>query len=165
MLFLITKATFGGAQRYVYDLATNLPQSEYEAGVAYGVPGRLSDMLDTYGIPTLNIPSLQRNIAFVSDIKSFFEIKQAIIDAAPDILHLNSSKAAALGALAGRMRGVRTIIFTAHGWPFKESRNPLSKVILFLASWCTALLATHVIVVSRIDEEIGQRMPIGRAHV
>jgi glycosyltransferase involved in cell wall biosynthesis len=159
VLFLITKATFGGAQRYVYDLASNLPQNEYEAGVAYGIRGRLTDMLETHGIPVLEIPSLRRNISPLSDIKSYFEIRDAIRAATPDILHVNSSKAAALGALAGRIHGVKTIIFTAHGWPFKESRDVFSQAALFLISWFTGLLATHVIVVSKTDERIGARMP------
>lgn len=159
VLFLITKATFGGAQRYVYDIATNLPQHEYEAGVAYGVHGRLGDLLEAHGTPTHVISSLGRNIALISDIQSFFEIKEAITISAPDILHLNSSKAAALGALAGRILGVRTIIFTVHGWPFKESRNIFAKALIFLISWITAILSTRVIVVSRTDERIGGRMP------
>ncbi len=159
VLFLITKATFGGAQRYVYDVASNLPQNEYEAGIAYGVRGRLADMLETQGIPLLEIPSLNRNISLVSDIKSYFEIRDAIRAATPDILHVNSSKAAALGALAGRFNGVKTIIFTAHGWPFKESRDLFSQALLFLVSWFTGLLATHVIVVSKTDEVIGMKMP------
>ncbi len=163
VLFLITKATYGGAQRYVYDLATNLPQSEYEAGVAFGARGRLSDMLETHGVPVLDIPSLTRNIALAADVKSYAEIKAAIRAATPDVLHVNSSKAALLGALAGRMNGVKTIVFTAHGWPFKESRDIFTQAILFIASWITGLLATHVIVVSRTDERIAHRMPgLGR---
>lgn len=159
VLFLITKATFGGAQRYVYDLASNLPHHEYEAGVAFGVRGKLADMLDTHGIPTLEVPSLRRNISVINDLKSYREIRDAIHAATPDILHVNSSKAAALGALAGRMNGVKTIVFTAHGWPFKESRDIFSQAILFLISWFTGLLSTHVIVVSKQDERIGMRMP------
>lgn len=166
VLFLITKATFGGAQRYVYDLATNLPHHEYEAGVAFGSRGRLSELLDTHGIPVLDIPSLTRNISVVSDVKSFFEIRDAIRAATPDVLHINSSKAAALGALAGRIYGVKKIVFTAHGWPFKESRDIFSQALLFVVSWITALLATHVIVVSRTDERIARRMPglSGKVH-
>lgn len=159
MLFLITKATFGGAQRYVYDLATNLPQNDYDAGVAYGIRGRLTDMLETHGVPALEIPSLSRNISLFRDIQSFREIKDAIRSAAPDVLHINSSKAAGLGALAGRMLGIKTIVFTAHGWPFKESRNVFSQTLMFLLSWITAILATHVIVLSHTDEAIAGRMP------
>ncbi len=159
VLFLITKATFGGAQRYVYDLATNLPQHEYESGVAFGVRGRLSELLEARGVPVLEIPSLVRNISLISDIRSFFEIRDALRAAQPDVLHVNSSKAALLGAFAGRIFGVKRIIFTAHGWPFKESRNVFSQAILFIASWITGLLATDVIVVSRTDERIGSKMP------
>jgi glycosyltransferase involved in cell wall biosynthesis len=158
VLYLITKAVFGGAQRYVHDLATNLPQNEFEAGVAYGVRGKLSEMLETRGVPLLEIPSLGRDIALISDIRSFFGIRKSIRAAAPDILHLNSSKAAALGALAGRLLGVRRIVFTVHGWPFKESRGALSGCFLYAASYVTALLSTDVIVVSQSDEAIGLRM-------
>ncbi len=159
VLFLITKATFGGAQRYVYDLVTNLPQHEYEGGVAFGVRGRLADMLETHGIPTLEIPSLKRNINIVSDFKSFSEIKDAIRSAGPDVLHVNSSKAALLGVLAGRALGIRTIVFTVHGWPFKESRDIFSQSVMLVFSWLTAVLATKVIVLSTTDESIALKMP------
>src|SRR3989338_8058258 len=36
VLFLITKATWGGAQKYVYDLATHLPKDKFEPIVAFG---------------------------------------------------------------------------------------------------------------------------------
>ena len=34
ILFIITKSNWGGAQRYVYDLATSLPKEKYEVAVA-----------------------------------------------------------------------------------------------------------------------------------
>src|SRR4051812_32245256 len=37
ILYLVTKSNFGGAQKYVYDLATHVP-SEYEAVVMTGKP-------------------------------------------------------------------------------------------------------------------------------
>ena len=155
---MITKATFGGAQRYVFDLATNLPQHEYEAGVAYGVHGRLAEMLEQKGIPVYAIPSLERDIGLVSDIKSFFEIKKMLRATMPDVLHLNSSKAAALGALAARFAGIRGIVFTVHGWPCKEDRSVLARWLMYIVSWITAVLSTRVIVVSKTDEELGLRM-------
>lgn len=158
VLYLITKAVFGGAQRYVYDLATNLPQNEFETGVAYGVRGRLSEMLETRGMPHFQIPHLGRDIALFSDLRSYSGIQDAIRASHPAIIHLNSSKAALLGALAARRIGVRKIVFTVHGWPFKESRNTVMKVIVYVASWLTALLSNTVIVVSKRDEEIGRRM-------
>lgn len=159
VLFLITKATFGGAQRYVYDLATNLPQHEYETGVAFGTRGRLADLLDTKAIPTLELSSLQRNIALISDLRSYVQIRDAIRSSRPHILHVNSSKAAALGALAGRLNKVSRIVFTVHGWPFKENRNIFSLAVIFIVSWITALLSHRVIVLSTTDERIARTMP------
>jgi len=159
VLFLITKATWGGAQRYVFDLATHLPSEEFEPAVAYGQKGKLADDLAAAGIETRQLPSLGRNVALVSDIKSFFEIIRCIRSARPDIIHLNSSKAAALGVLAARLCGTTKIIFTVHGWPFKEDRNVAARAIIYLISWFTAALSHSVIVVSEKDLSLAKKMP------
>ncbi len=158
VLFLITKATWGGAQRYVYDLAKSLPQNEFTPALAYGVEGRLSELCANDGVRLRQIPALARDIAVISDIKSFFQILHTLRSARPAVLHLNSSKAAALGALAGRILGIPCIVFTAHGWPFKERRFFLARFVIYLVSWFTALLAHRVITVSETDERIGRRM-------
>lgn len=155
--YLITKATRGGAQRYVYDLATNLPKM-FEPVVAYGTEGRLSRDLATAGVETRRLPSLDRDIAIVSDIKSFFGIMRFLKETRPEALHLNSSKAAGLGALAARLVGIKNIIFTVHGWPFKEERGIAARAIIYAASWLTAVLSHKIIVVSSIDEGIARGM-------
>ncbi|KKW45405.1 MAG: hypothetical protein UY98_C0047G0005 [Candidatus Kaiserbacteria bacterium GW2011_GWA2_58_9] len=57
ILYLITKATHGGAQKYVYDLAVNLPKAEFEPIVAYGTEGRLADDLHRANIATKRLRS------------------------------------------------------------------------------------------------------------
>ena len=42
VLFCITKSNWGGAQRYVYNLATNLPKEAYTVSVALGGTGVLT---------------------------------------------------------------------------------------------------------------------------
>jgi len=155
VLFLITKATWGGAQRYVFDLATHLP-SEFEVIVAYGTPGMLSEKLSAVGIQTVRFSSLARDIALFSDIKSFFEIWATIRKVKPDVVHLNSSKAAALGALAARIAGIRKIVFTVHGWPFKEQRGVFANKLVRMISWFTVALSHAAIVVSKTDFDIGK---------
>lgn len=159
ILYIITKATWGGAQRYVFDLATHLPREQFELIVAYGEKGKLASDLTAAGIKTYELPSLGRNVALVSDIKSFFEIIGCIRTVRPDVIHLNSSKAAALGALAARLCGVQKIIFTVHGWPFGERRNVFARILIWKISWMTALLASRVICVSEYDLRAAQRMP------
>ncbi|MBI2613060.1 glycosyltransferase [Candidatus Kaiserbacteria bacterium] len=158
ILYLITKATAGGAQKYVYDLATNLPKAEFDVIVAYGERGRLARDLAASGIKLRELPALSRDIAIFSDIKSLIETIKMLKELRPDVVHLNSSKAAALGALAARVAGIQKIIFTVHGWPFKENRNPISRMFIYLVSWVTALLCHTIIVVSKTDEKLTERM-------
>jgi len=158
VLFLITKATWGGAQRYVYDLATNLPSDKFEPIVAFGESGRLSELLKQKNILLRPLPSLGRDVVLFSDIASFFQILGLLRRERPDVVHLNSSKAAALGALAARLAGIRKIVFTVHGWPFKEDRAALPRALIYFVSWFTAALSHCVIVVSKRDEAYGKRM-------
>ena len=58
VLYLITKATSGGAQKYVFDLATNLPKNEFEPVVSYGTRGKLAEDLERAGIVIKQLPSL-----------------------------------------------------------------------------------------------------------
>lgn len=159
ILFIVTKGNFGGAQRYVHDLAVNLPQSEYETIVACGKEGELVERLRAEAIPVFLIHSLGRDISLVRDVRSFFEIQTIMRKMRPDVVHLNSSKAAALGALAARLLGISRVIATIHGWPFRERRNILWRGFAAFSSWLTALFATNVICVSSSDRSAARWMP------
>ena len=159
VLYVITKGNWGGAQRYVFDLATSLPKHEFEVAVAFGAPGRLSEELSKANIVTHPIASLQRDVSLSADIQSFFEMRKLFKKEKPDIVHLNSSKAGGVGALAARISGVKKIIFTAHGWPFWEQRNARARALIWIFSWLTALLSHTVIVISNYDLHVAERMP------
>ncbi|MBX9765233.1 glycosyltransferase [Patescibacteria group bacterium] len=159
ILYLITKANWGGAQRYVYDLATNLPKDRFEVQVAFGTEGLLEKKLREKNIPTSPIKGMQRDVSVSADLNSFFELLNLFRKEKPDIVHLNSSKAAGIGALAARIAGVPKIIFTAHGWPFGESRNAFSRALIYFFSWLTALFSHKVITVSDYDLRVAKEMP------
>lgn len=160
ILFVITKSNWGGAQKYVYDLAAALPKDQFGVSVAFGQPGRLAEELAKAGIATHPMRSLGRDLSLIADVQSFFELWRLFRAEKPDVVHLNSSKAAGLGVLAARLAGVPRIIFTAHGWPFAEKRNALWRLFALLGSWATALLSHAVIVVSAHDLSIGKRLPL-----
>jgi glycosyltransferase involved in cell wall biosynthesis len=159
VLLVITKANWGGAQRYVFDLATHLPQDIFDVGVVYGTPGLLSEKLKQAGTAVYQSESLGRDVSFFKDIKSFFELRRLFSQMLPDTVHLNSSKAGGVGALAARIAGVKNIIFTVHGWPQFEPRGPVSKALIWLASWLTALLSHKVICISDYDLSVAKKMP------
>lgn len=148
VLFLITKGNFGGAQRYVYDLATELPKDAWECAVAVGGGGPLGAKLQAAGVRVITIPSLERDISFSKELKALKEISKIVRIEQPDVFHINSSKAGALGALIGRWQKVPKIIFTAHGWAFNEDRSRPIRFILKSIHYFTVLLAHQTIAVS-----------------
>lgn len=148
VLFLITKSNWGGAQRYVFDLASNLAAKDHEAIVALGGNGELQSKLQAIGIPVKNIKSLQRDVSLYRELQSIFEIARLIREIRPDVLHINSSKAGGLGALIGRILRVPNVIFTAHGWAFNEDRPSWQALIIKFFHWITVLLSHRTITVS-----------------
>jgi glycosyltransferase involved in cell wall biosynthesis len=159
ILYLITKSNLGGAQRYVYDLATRLPKESFDVRVACGGNGSLTERLQAEGIPTLIIPNLIRNVNVFQDILVFSHILRLLQKERPDIIHLNSSKIGGLGALAGRLVGVKKIIFTAHGWAWHESRSPFSRAVIKTLHWITVLLCHDVITVAEKERVEMAKMP------
>jgi glycosyltransferase involved in cell wall biosynthesis len=148
ILYAITKGTWGGAQRYVYDLATEAARAGYAVGVAYGTPGELADRLKETPVTHFPLYRLARDVRLGNDVSSFRQLLHILKIFRPDVLHVNSSKMGALGALAGRLSGVRHIVFTAHAWAFNERRPWYQKLIIASIAWVTILLSTRTIVVS-----------------
>jgi len=148
ILFLITKSNWGGGQRYVFDLATNLNREEFEIAVALGGRGELYQNLEQAGIRVIPIDGLQRDVSFKHELKASRQIAKIIKEEKPDILHVNSSKAGAIGSFLGRWLGVELVIFTALGWAFNENRPAWQKFLIKTVHWLTVLLAHKTIALS-----------------
>ncbi|MBI3573720.1 glycosyltransferase family 4 protein [Candidatus Kaiserbacteria bacterium] len=150
LLFVITKSNWGGAGRYVFDLAVAL-SPKYDVAVALGGDGPLIAKLHNSGIRTIPIASLGRDIRATDDSAAFFALLDIFRKEKPDIVHLNSSKAGGLGALAARFARVPQIIYTAHGWAYNEPVPVFSRFFRWGASLLTLLLSHRVITVSDFD--------------
>lgn len=155
ILYIITKSNWGGAQRYVYDLAAYFnTETEYEVAVALGGNGGLKQKLEEKNIRVIPLAALGRDIKIMGDIRAFFEILKLLHKEQPDIIHLNSTKAGLIGSLACFFynlvaSGYRlSAIFTAHGWAFNESRPAHQKIAIAFLQWLTVLLCDHIIVVA-----------------
>lgn len=148
VLYLITKSNWGGAQKYVYDLATHLPSDQFAVAVAMGGTGELYTRLNTQNIRTISLTTLKRDIGIIDEIQSVIGLFHTIRAERPDVLHLNSSKAGALGVVIGRTLGIKRIIFTAHGWAFNEDRPRWQKAIITCVYWLILMCAHETIAVS-----------------
>ena len=132
ILYGITKSNFGGAQRYVFDLAKAAQEHEHDVSVLCGGDGLLASKLKAKNINVITLDKLERDISITKEISSFFQILKFLREEKPDIFHINSSKMGGLGGLAGRLTGVKKIIFTNHGWAFNEPRPNWQKILIKL---------------------------------
>lgn len=149
IIYVITKANWGGAQKYVFELVSSLPSDQFAISVVYGGEGLLADKLRAAGIESTSIPSLWRDVKTWSDFKAFWQLWRLFKKEKPDIVHLNSSKIGAMGALAARLAGVKKIIFTIHGWAFDEDRPWWQRWMIKFISWLTLVLAHKTIAISK----------------
>ncbi len=172
ILFVITKSNWGGAQRYVFDLAANLDKSRYEPVVAFGGtgqadadPGRLNVRLKEANVRTVFIKSFMRDISFAREWSALRELIALFKKERPDVVHLNSSKAGGLGALAARMAGVKNIVFTSHGLAYDEDRNFLSKALIYISTRLTFLLCHKVITITEDNYRRARRCLLCRKKI
>lgn len=148
IFYFITKGNFGGAQRYVYDLATGLPKNDFDTMVIFGEGEILGKKLAGAGIKTKQIKPLQRDINILAEFQSFWEIWLLLLKERPEIIHLNSSKIGGLGALAGRLAGTPKIIFTVHGLATNEDRPAWQKTLIKFSHWLGMVFCHEIITVS-----------------
>ncbi|MHB0978230.1 MAG: glycosyltransferase family 4 protein [Minisyncoccota bacterium] len=154
ILYGITKSNFGGAQRYVFDMAVGAKKAGHEVAVLCGLPaqagghGTLIEKLNEENIRIIPLDTMERDISLSKEISSFFQIIKVLDEEDPDVFHINSSKMGGLGGVAGRIAHVKKIVFTAHGWAFNEPRPVWQKIIIKFFVWLTLLFSHKIICVS-----------------
>lgn len=169
ILYVITKSVWGGAQKYVFDLATHLPRNRFSTVVALGGCGPLYQKLQKEGIAPCEVKNFQKSINPLKDLFAFFELFHIMWIFKPDVIHTNSSKAGGIASAAAKLYAISTnrnakTIFTAHGWAFHEDRPHWQLVLIRLASRLTATFHDAVICLSKYDTESAAKKNIAGAH-
>jgi len=163
ILYVITQGEWAGAERYVFDLATNLG-ADFDVTVAIGEPNGHQDLqnkLDKIGrVHVIQLTHLVRRISPYHDILAIFELAQLYKKLQPDIAHLNSSKTGLIGSLA-RLFIIHYslfIIYTVHGWVFNEPLPWLRKKLYFYLEKWAAKLKDGFIALSPFEAEQGKSL-------
>jgi glycosyltransferase involved in cell wall biosynthesis len=165
ILYLITQSEFGGAQKYICDLASGL-NGTFDIMVAYGEPGAnslLVERLDKAGIKHRRLDNLVRDIRIIKDAKALFEIIALIKNFRPDLMHLNSSKISILGTMAkimmlGGNYQKPKIIYTVHGWVFNEPMGYLKKKFYIYAEKIFSYAKDRIICIDNFDLHLAKRI-------
>ncbi|MDP3727229.1 MAG: glycosyltransferase [bacterium] len=163
ILYVVTKSAWGGAQRYVFDLATRLDARQFDVLVATGGTGPLVERLREGGIRTVSLPSLARDVGLWVDARALWSLLGLYRRERPAIIHLSSSKAGGIGAAAAFLYKLTTrawgtrVVFTVHGWPFNEDRPRWQRILIFLASWFSTLFHDRVIIITTADYRAAHR--------
>ncbi len=160
IIYGITKSNFGGAQRYVFDLAKHAKLSGHEVAVLCGEGGVLTQKLEEENIRVITIPGFDRDMDLFHDASRLLFIIKTIWREKPDVFHINSAKMGGAGIFTGRLLRVPKIIFTGHGWAFNEPRPEWQKVLIKFFSWLTILAAHQTICVSESFKKDVEHWPL-----
>jgi len=118
-ILFIVEAMGGGVFTYIVDLANELA-NQFDMNIAYATrpqtPENYKEYFDSR-IHLIEVKNFTRSVNPGKDIKAFGEIKKIAKEIQPDIIHLHSSKAGALGRFA--FSGKDTpLYYTPHGYSF-----------------------------------------------
>lgn len=147
ILYIITQADGGGAQKYVLTLA-----KYFKGAIAAGdEAGKLFEDAKAAGLTVYPLKHLKRNIHLWNDFWAVWEIRNLIKNLKPDIVHLNSTKAGVLGSFAAI--GLKTkVVFTAHGFRFNEPLSYPSKKFYLALEKVASCYRDFIITVSNADK-------------
>jgi len=144
---IITRLDLGGAQQNTIDTCIGLDRRRFRVRLLYGPGGPLDDRLSTLAPEERRpIPRLGRAIALGDDGGALFQIREALADLGPCIVHTHSSKAGILGRCAARSLGLRGVVHSIHGFAFHAGQPPWKRRVFVeaerrAAQWTRAFLS------------------------
>jgi glycosyltransferase involved in cell wall biosynthesis len=140
----------GGTARYVSELVAAIPNSKLATGFVQG-----SEVEDpsVSKIDVERIKHLGRKISLVNDYKAWRELREAVRECKPEIIHTHTFKAGLIGRL---VRGQHKHIHTFHGHLFED--NSFSrlekKIITLVEKW----LAPRADVLVSVGLNVGKEL-------
>lgn len=160
LLYLITRAEYGGAQTHLLELLEGF-RSSFEIHLAAGEEGFLTGEARRLELAVHILSNLIQPLHFTKDVQALRETLSLIRLLRPTLVHAHSSKAGFLGRLAARAAGVPAI-FTAHGWAFANGVPPGRKLLATCSEWSVSRLGYKIVTVSGADRALALRYGIAR---
>lgn len=149
---IITRMIIGGAQENTLYNCLDLMQQYGDevllmTGPSTGPEGELLAKGRAGGLPVLQIDSLARSIHPWRDWQAFRQLRRAIDDFKPDVVHTHSAKGGFLGRAAAWGR-IPAVVHTVHGAPFHPYQSHLARTIFAQLERWAARRCHHMISVA-----------------
>ncbi len=160
ILYVITRLAVGGAPHVMLTAIKGLKQAGYEIILASGYPGEgegsLVEDAQALGVELIFLPTLQRELHPVRDLRAFFALWQLMRTRQFDLVHTHLSKAGILGRLAAYLAGVCTV-HTFHGDVLDGYFSPLkSKIFLAVERFVGRVTDRFICVSDRLKTRLLQ---------
>ncbi|HNX48626.1 MAG TPA: glycosyltransferase family 4 protein [Thermoanaerobaculaceae bacterium] len=167
VMHVITMLELGGAQQNTLDTCARLDRERFVVGLACADDGELLPEARRLGDVRLHeLPSLRREVRPWLDARAVGELRRAIREFAPEIVHTHSSKAGILGRLAAHRERVPVVVHSIHGWGFGPHQAAPLRAAFLTAERLASRWTTAFIAVSRENLEQGLRLGLfGREQV
>ena len=162
ILLLVTQTKWGGAQKYVLELARYLKKFN-EVHVAFGETANLDNsflqICQELKVKTIPLGKLIRSINIGQDLAAVLALLKLLGQENYDLVHLNSSKVGAIGSLAGLLYALNPmntrlrLVYTAHGFVWHEPGPKIQKKLYKISETFSTALQSLVIAVSDFDRQ------------
>lgn len=158
---IITQTHFGGAQKYVCDISNSL-SDDFDITIAFGNGKKqeLEKNITNKSIKIIKFKYLIRKINPIKDKLAFWEMFFFFRKNKFDAIHLHSSKAGFLASISAKLAGIKKVIYTAHGWVFKEDSSKLKKWFYICLEKISAKFKNKIICVSQNDYDLALKYKI-----
>ncbi|MFB6356663.1 MAG: glycosyltransferase family 4 protein [bacterium] len=170
--YVITRLVRGGATKIALDTARRMKGRGNEVFFGAGKDNTGSDSrwpeLEESGLNHKRLTHMKRAPG-IHDIRSLIELTTWFQSIQPDLVHLHTSKAGTIGALAARLAGIPGVVYSSHGHLFhsdaKIENVSLTGVSYFIYFWLrrfTLGIVDRAIALSRFD--LQDQVRLGLAH-
>lgn len=127
----IVEAMGGGVFTFLVELTNNLSE-DYDVTVAFGIRSETPDNYADYfndKVNLIRVNNFERSVNPLKDLKAYFELQKIINNVHPDIIHLHSSKAGAIGRMMFSNKSQK-MFYTPHGYSFlMEDISPVKRKV------------------------------------
>lgn len=156
---LVFEPPDGGVAEHVRQLALELPAHGWEVEVAGPADAATYPALEHAGVPLTRLP-IGRALRPSPYARALAQLTRILRDRGPDVVHLHSSKAGAVGRVAARVAGVPAV-YTPHCFAFIGPHGPGRAAGVAAVERALARLTGAIVCVAEAERAEALRRRIG----